>query len=89
MEQFVNRETNNKRVMQVLDEEGNIVETMVVRMVRDDAVEVPTTVGTPLNATTFNEMLGEINDTVTYNNNNVKLNLSCTNNVLTITTENR
>jgi len=26
MEQFVNRETNNKRVMQVLDEEGNIVE---------------------------------------------------------------
>ena len=36
MEQFVNRETNNKRVMQVLDEEGNIVETMVVRMVRDE-----------------------------------------------------
>ena len=24
MEQFVNRETNNKRVMQVLDEDGNM-----------------------------------------------------------------
>lgn len=56
---------NNKQKLKIYNSSGVLQETKSVEVLRDSTIEDVTEEGTPLNAATFNAMMGEVYDTVT------------------------
>ena len=62
MQRFENRKSNNKKKINVLNQDGSLAETKIVEIVRDSSIEGVIEEGTHLDANIFNELAEEVNE---------------------------